>query len=165
VVLAQRVAETPSSREAAISSSLLYPFIIFAGALQALGAAMNGQLNKSLVNPWLASIVSFVPVVAVLVILFAVQMKTLPSGNNVAAMPWWAPLGGITGAVAVFAGLLFIQRIGAGPFNGLTIAANLIASIAIDQFGIANVPQHPINALRVVGAILMVAGVSLIARF
>jgi len=148
-----------------MSPTLIYPFILFAGCLQALGAAMNGQLSKSLVNPWLASIVSFVPVVTVLVILFAVQTKTLPTGSDVAAMPWWAPLGGVTGALAVFAGLIFVQKIGAGPFNGLTIAANLIASLAIDQFGIANMPQHPLNAFRVVGAVLMIAGVSLIARF
>lgn len=148
-----------------MSSSLLYPFIIFAGCLQALGAAMNGQLNKSLVNPWLASIVSFVPVVAVLAVVFATQMKPLPSGSDVAAMPWWAPLGGITGAVAVFAGLIFVQKIGAGPINGLTIAANLIASLAIDQFGIANIPHHPMNVFRAIGAVLMIAGVTLIARF
>lgn len=143
----------------------IYGLIIIAGALQALGAAMNGQLNKSLVNPWLASIVSFALVVAVLVVIFGIIPRPLPGGADVAAMPWWAPLGGITGAVAVFVGLLFIQKIGAGPVNGLTIAANLIASLAIDQFGIANMPSHPISVLRIVGAVLMIGGVTLIAKF
>lgn len=148
-----------------MSSALLYPFILVAGALQALGAAMNGQLNKSLVNPWLAGVVSFALVVAVLIVALAIVPRPLPSGADLAAMPWWAPLGGIVGAVAVFAGLLFVQKIGAAPVNGLTIAANLVASLAIDQFGIANVPQHPLNLLRVAGAVLMIAGVTLIARF
>ncbi len=31
----------------------LLPFIILGGALQSCGAAMNGQLCKSLLNPWL----------------------------------------------------------------------------------------------------------------
>ena len=148
-----------------MSNIWIYGLIIVAGALQALGAAINGQLNKSLVNPWLASVVSFALVLSVLVVIFAIVPKPLPSGAVVAAMPWWAPLGGITGAVAVFAGLLFIQKIGAGPVNGLTIAANLIASLAIDQFGIANVPSHPVSALRVAGALLMIGGVTLIAKF
>jgi Putative inner membrane exporter, YdcZ len=37
----------------------IIPFIIFGGALQSCGAAMNGQLNKHVVNPWLASAISF----------------------------------------------------------------------------------------------------------
>ena len=37
----------------------LLPFIIIVGALQSCGAAMNCQLCKSLLNPWLASALSF----------------------------------------------------------------------------------------------------------
>lgn len=36
----------------------IIPFMILGGALQSCGAAMNGQLNKCLANPWLASAVS-----------------------------------------------------------------------------------------------------------
>jgi len=148
-----------------MSQIWIVPFIVVAGCLQAFGAAMNGQLNKSLVNPWLASLVSFILVVAVLALLFTSQMKPLPTGADVADMPWWAPLGGIVGAVAVFAGLLFVQKIGAGTVNGLTIAANLVTSLAIDQFALAGMPHHPLSLLRVVGAVLMIGGVTLIARF
>jgi transporter family-2 protein len=35
------------------------PFIVLGGALQGCGAAMNGQLNKYVVKPWLASAISF----------------------------------------------------------------------------------------------------------
>jgi uncharacterized membrane protein YdcZ (DUF606 family) len=42
-----------------MNAGWIIPFIIFGGALQSCGAAMNGQLNKSLGNPWLASAVSF----------------------------------------------------------------------------------------------------------
>ena len=37
----------------------VFPFILLGGALQTCGAAMNGQLNKSLANPYLALTVSF----------------------------------------------------------------------------------------------------------
>ena len=42
-----------------MNASWIVPFILLGGALQSCGAAMNGQLNKSLVNPYLASAVSF----------------------------------------------------------------------------------------------------------
>ncbi|BCF94723.1 MULTISPECIES: hypothetical protein [Paraburkholderia] len=37
----------------------IYPFIILGGILQAAGAPISGELKGSLVNPWLASGVSF----------------------------------------------------------------------------------------------------------
>jgi transporter family-2 protein len=40
--------------------------IIIAGVLQAWGPPMNNALKKALVNPWLGSLVSFLPIVAFL---------------------------------------------------------------------------------------------------
>jgi transporter family-2 protein len=151
--------------ETFMNSTWFFPFIAFAGVLQAAGAAINCVLNKSLVNPWLATGMSFLLVTFVAIALFICMPKPLPTASDVQAMPWWAPLGGITGAVAVFAGLLLIQRLGAGPVNGVTITANLIASLAIDHYGLLGIEQHAMNPWRLVGAILMVAGVVLIAKF
>lgn len=148
-----------------MSNGWALPFIIVAGALQALGATMNGVLAKSLVNPWLATSISFLLVLFLAVALFACMPRPLPSAGDLAAMPWWAPLGGITGAVAVFAGLLLIQKLGAGPVNGLTITANLLASLLIDHFGLLRMEVHSLNPYRITGAVLMIAGVALIARF
>jgi transporter family-2 protein len=80
-------------------------------------------------------------------------------------MPWWAPLAGLAGAVAVIAGLMFADKIGAGPLNGLIITANILASLAIDHFGLMNMPVHTLNGWRVLGGLLMVAGIAVISRF
>ncbi len=37
----------------------IVPFIITGGPLQSCGAAMKGQLNKHVVNPWIVSAISF----------------------------------------------------------------------------------------------------------
>lgn len=79
-------------------------------------------------------------------------------------MPWWAPLAGLTGAVAVFASLALIDKIGAGPVNGLIITANLL-TLAIDHFGLMNMPVHTLNAGRAIGGLLMAAGIILVFRF
>ena len=148
-----------------MSASWLYPFILLAGVLQAAGNSMNGQLNKSMGNPYLAATVSFALIVFAFAGLFAVMPRPLPTAAGISAMPWWAPLGGLTGAVAVFAGLMFVQKVGAGPFNGLTITANLLFSLAIDNFGLLDMPVHSFNIWRALGAVLMIAGVTLIALF
>ena len=80
-------------------------------------------------------------------------------------MPWWAPLGGIAGAVAVFGGLVFVDKVGAGPFNGLLITANILTSLAVDNFGWLGMAAHVQSPEHWVGAGLMVAGIVLIAKF
>jgi hypothetical protein len=49
-----------------ISAAWLYPIILIAGALQAWGPPMNNALKKALANPWLSSLVSFLPIIAAL---------------------------------------------------------------------------------------------------
>jgi bacterial/archaeal transporter family-2 protein len=148
-----------------MSSAWLYPFIIVAGVLQAAGAVMNAQLRSYLVNAWLASFVSFVLIAFFFAAMFAILPRPLPTAQSLGAMPWWAPLGGLAGAVAVFAGLTLIDKLGAGVVNGLIIAANIVASIAIDHFGLLNTPIHEANIYRILGGALMVGGIALVSRF
>ena len=148
-----------------ISAAWLYPIILICGALQAWGPPMNGALRSALTNPWLASIVSFLPIIGFLGVVFLCQPRPLPTADGVAGMPWWAPLGGIIGAFAVVAGLLFVNKVGAGVFGGLTITANILMSLAIDHFGLFGMPTHTLNIGRIAGGLLMVAGIALISWF
>jgi bacterial/archaeal transporter family-2 protein len=147
-----------------MNSIWVYPLILIAGALQAWGPPMNGALRAALTNPWLASLVSFLPVVAFLGVLLLCLPRPLPTLEGVGAMPWWAPLGGLIGAFAVVAGLMFVNRVGAGSFAGLTITANILMSPAIDHFGLLHMEVHPVNPWRAAGAVLMMTGIALISR-
>jgi transporter family-2 protein len=148
-----------------ISAAWLYPIILIAGALQAWGPPMNNALRGSLENPWLASLVSFLPVVAFLACLLLCVPIPLPTAKGLASMPWWAPLGGLVGAFAVIAGLLFVGKVGAGTFAGLTITANILMSLVIDRQGLFGMEVHDLSAGRIAGAALMVAGIVLISKF
>lgn len=148
-----------------INQSWLYPVIIIAGLLQAWGPPMNGALQKSLANPWLASFVSFLPVLALLICVFLCIPKPLPNGTSLAAMPWWAPLGGLVGSLAVIVGLMFVQKVGAGTLAGLTITANILMSLVIDNYGFFGMQQHQLSIGRIAGGLLMVAGIYLISKF
>lgn len=147
-----------------MNAGWIYPLIILGGALQTCGAAMNGQLGQSLENRWLASAVSFALITAFFCCLFAMFPSPLPSAENLARMPWWAPVGGLVGAVQVYAGLTLVQRVGAGPFVGFTVTAALVMSLVLDHFGWFHLPVHAINLWRVLGAVLMIAGITLIAK-
>jgi transporter family-2 protein len=48
---------------------------------------------------------------------------------------------------AVIAGLLFVGKVGAGAFAGLTITANILMSLAIDRFGMFGMQVHELGAV------------------
>ena len=108
---------------------------------------------------------SFLPIVAFLACLLFCLPRPLPTMDGISGMPWWAPLGGLVGALAVVAGLLFVDKVGAGAFAGLTITANILMSLVIDKYGWFGMEVHPLNGWRMLGAAFMVGGIALIAKF
>ena len=80
------------------------------------------------------------------------------------SMPWWAPLGGLAGAVQVYAGLTQVNKVGTGIFMGVTVTAALVASVLIE---LRLVPHGAasISWLRALGVALLVGGVTLVAKF
>ena len=54
-------------------------------------------------------------------------------------------LGGVAGAFAVVAGLLFVDRIAAVRCAALTIDVNLVASMLLDQLDLIGLPLHRIS--------------------
>jgi transporter family-2 protein len=147
-----------------MNASWIIPFILLGGALQSCGAAMNGQLNKSLVNPFLASAVSFLIITFFFLAVFFAVPHPLPVMQNLREMPWWAVFGGLVGAVQVFAGLTLVQRVGTGNFMAMTVTAALIASLAIDHFGWFRMDIHAATPTRLAGVLALVLGVVLITR-
>jgi transporter family-2 protein len=148
-----------------MNAAWIIPFIIVGGALQSCGAAMNGQLNKYVINPWLASAISFALITFFFLGATLIMPHPLPTRDQLAQMPWWAVVGGLVGAVQVYAGLTLVNKVGAGPFVGLTVTAALITSLLIDHFGWFRMSAHPLNAGRILGGFLLIGGISLIAKF
>ena len=138
--------------------------LFWAECSRTCGAAMNAQLFQSLEKKWLASAISFTLIMAFFVAAFVMFPHPLPTAAALAKMPWWAPLGGLVGAVQVYAGLTLVQKVGAGPFVGITVTDALVMSLVVDHNGRFHMPIHAISSWRVVGAALMIGGVSLIAR-
>jgi transporter family-2 protein len=70
-----------------MNASWIIPFIILGAALQSCGAAMNGQLHKSVINPWLASAISFALITFFFSGAFLVMPNPHPTSKDLASMP------------------------------------------------------------------------------
>lgn len=148
---------------------MVYFIIIAAGSLIAMQAGSNATLQRSLNNPFMSSAVSFGTGLAALslalLLYLIVTKQPLPSAQQWTAVPWWGWMGGSLGALYVLAGVLTAERVGTAVFVGLSVTASIVASLAIDHFGLLGLHRHPAGLGRLMGGALMILGMLLIGRF
>lgn len=138
--------------------------VILAGAMLPVQAGLNAKVGKALESPVHASFLSFVigAVALVLYLLVTRQPAQWQQWREVPAVAWSA---GVFGAVYVTITILAFPRLGAPLTFGLIVAGQLLIALLLDHFKILVAEQHPINFYRLLGVVLIVAGVVLIRRF
>lgn len=144
---------------------LILPFVAFAGALNTVQSGANAQLAKALGQPWWAAVAVYVTGLCAALAAIVVAGVGWPGWDKAAGAPWWAWTGGLLGAAYVAAMLAFAERLGSAVFTGVTVTAAIVASLALDHYGLVGFKEHPFTLWRGVGAALMLGGLGLIARF
>lgn len=107
-------------------------------------------------------LVATLAMVMVLVVYTALADAPRPRASGVAALPWWAWVGGLCGATYVVSVFAFIPEIGVAPTVALTVAGQQIASVLVDRYGLLRLPRRRITAPRLLGVGLLLSGVVLI---
>ena len=82
-----------------------------------------------------------------------------------AAAPWWAWTGGLLATVFILAQLFAAEQLGSAVFMTLTVTAAVGMSLLLDHFGLVGFKEHPLGWGRAAGAVLIFAGLGLIARY
>ena len=136
---------------------------LMAGALLPLQALINARLGHSTTGGLFASACSFLVGTIALALVLLVTRQALPSLDTVARLPAWTWLGGLFGAAFVVVATLAIPRIGASSLVALVVLGQMAASLALDHFGILQAPK-PVDMLRLLGALLIIAGVLLVLQ-
>ncbi len=144
---------------------LAFLLVAIAGALNSVQSGANAQLVRSTERPWLAALIVSLVTAAVFAAGWAVTGLRLPEPGRLAAVPWWAWTGGLCGATYVAATLFFAEALGASTFTGVSVTAALAISILVDHFGLVGFAQHTASPLRIAGALGMIGGLVLVARF
>lgn len=143
---------------------LVFPMILAVGAgislvvQQALNANLRTALNSA---AWSGFMSYFIGVVCMAALAIFLQ-DPIPSAATAARISWWAWGGGLFGAIFIGLGILLVPQLGAATFFALLIAGQMLGSILFDHFGLLGLPVHPISAVRLAGAALLVGGVVLI---
>ncbi len=122
--------------------------------------SVNARLRRSVGSPFLASLVSFGigTLVLGLIALAAPGRPGIPAAV-VGAHPWWIWTGGLLGVVFLTGNLLLLPVLGAVQTVVLPVFGQITMGLAIDALGWFGGLVVPLGPARVVGALLVAAGV------
>ena len=146
-------------------SVLLYLFAVLAGGLNTVQTGANVTLSKALGQPIASLFVVTFMSVATYVAAIPFVGFGLPGLDRVASVPWWGWFGGVLGGVYVLSMIFVAEKVGAAAFMGLTVTSALVTSLIFDHFGWLGFDVHAAGLWRVLGGVLMVAGVALVCIF
>jgi transporter family-2 protein len=134
-----------------------------AGGLIALQAPINSTLGRS-VGTFQAAFMSFLVGTIALAVVATFARGGLGQIGEVRNVAWYYLIGGLLGAVYVSSVLVTVRSLGAGGVTAATIAGQLTLAVVVDHFGWLGVERQAITLPRVVGILLLAAGVALVVR-
>src|SRR5215510_11366102 len=162
---AEAGAPSSSKSDEAIMDTLFIPLVIplalAAGALLAVQAGANAQLSRAIGSPFAATTLQL-SVGAILLLLITLLSGTILALSRLPHAQWWHVVGGTASAFYVISGILLFPRIGAVVSVGLFIAGQVLASTALDVFGLLGVTAIGLSPGVSGGAGLVMAGAALI---
>ena len=135
------------------------------GACFALQASANGNFRINLrcagghTGPMWAAFFSICGTFLTAVSAMVILRPQSPTVEMLRQTPWWNWIGGPLGALIVLGGATLVSELGAALFLALVVSGQLICSLLLDHFALLGLPEQPITPGRVLGAVLVVAGV------
>ncbi|HAT55732.1 MAG TPA: hypothetical protein DCW31_10955 [Lactobacillus sp.] len=139
---------------------LLFPVAMGAGL--AMQTAVNSKLRSFVLSSFLSSGFSFLVAWLFLLILsLETHQPLLVSPDLFTHAPAWLWLGGLFGAVALTGNVILFQKIGSLQTTVLPIMGQILMSVLIDQFGLFQSPVSRLSFAKVLGLIIIIAGVLL----
>ena len=134
-------------------------FGVLVGLVMPIQTSANSRLRLSVGSPFLASLVSFTVGFLTLLVAALLIDGHLPRPSLAADLPAWIWAGGVLGVVVLTGNIFLFPRLGAVQTVVLPITGQVIMGLLIDHFGLFRAPVHVLNATRLLGALLLVAGV------
>ncbi|MGI8704789.1 MAG: DMT family transporter [Sphingomicrobium sp.] len=145
--------------------AVLIPILLvfIAGAMVALQAPTNAMLARAGSSAVLAALISFAVGTAALLAVWLMSGNR-PGTSAFAGLPWYAWMGGLYGAVFVAVAAYAAPKIGVASLITIGIAGQIAMALLLDHIGAMGLPKEQISVGRLLGALLVFAGVVLVRR-
>jgi len=143
---------------------ILLAAVFVAGMLQPIQAGMNAEFRRHAAHPLQAALLNMFVGFAVVLCVVLVGRIGLPSWSTLNSAPWWSMMGGFLGATLVLTMLMAAPVLGAALLIACFVAGQLVSSITLDQHALVGYELRRFTPGRVLGVLLLFAGVLLIER-
>ena len=137
---------------------------ILVGLALPVQTSVNNKLRDKVGTPYNSSLVSFIISTVFLACLLLVtgQGFHLPM-DQLAGEPFWVWLGGLCGVVFLTANVILLTKLGSAETVILPVLGQLLMGLLVDSLGLFRAQQIPLTPLRAGGAVLVLAGVMVVA--
>jgi bacterial/archaeal transporter family-2 protein len=147
------------------SRFFLVVMALVSGAILPVQATINFRMSKQVGGPIVSAFVSFA-VGTIGLLIYLVASKQFNFREIIAQpSPWWIWIGGLLGAVYVSSVVVLVPKLGVALAFSLIIAGQMIMAIIFDHFGWLGLAIKEISPGKIIGVLLLVAGVVLIRKF
>jgi bacterial/archaeal transporter family-2 protein len=144
---------------------LLMFLTLLTGALLPIQAILNTRLGKQTGGSLMGSLLSFiVGLICLLVLNLVTNTSAVVNLKPATVMPWYIWLGGFLGAIFVGYITWVNQQQGVALTFALVVSGQVFCSLAIDHFGLLGSAVRTITLEKILGAVLIIAGIVLIKK-
>lgn len=143
--------------------NILYVLLALAGGMGlSVQSAVNSRLSTGVGSqPLVAALISFTVGALCLAVIAAWQANWPNVTTNILHQPWWRWLGGILGSCFVFISIFLAPKLGVANTMFLFIIGQLASGMAIDGFGLIQMPLRPVHWWKFAGMGVMLSGLFL----
>ena len=133
------------------------------GLLMPFQTAANSRLRQVVGPAYVSTLVSFtVSTLALLLVSLLAGIPILPTETMLAEAPWWSWFVGIVAVVTITIAIHLFKEIGQLQALIIPMFSQLIFSLLIDHFGWFGAKVIPLGTNRIIGALLLIVGVTLV---
>jgi transporter family-2 protein len=139
---------------------ILAVWSFLAGAGIPLIGVLNSGIARSVGNPFAATAIMFAIAMSV-ALGTTLLMFGFPTVSELRSAP---PVGYTAGLLIGFYALsatVIIPRFGAASFIAFILIAQLLTSAIVDQFGLFGMTRRPVDAMKLVGLIIIATGIAI----
>ena len=132
-----------------------YFISIFTGIVLAIMISLNGGLGHISGNYASSVIIHFVGLIGIIFVLIFTKSKI----KNLKGIPFYMFTGGLIGILTVLFTNIGFSGLGVSLTVSLSLLGQLITSLIIDHFGYFNMPVIEFDKKKILGLIIIIAGI------
>lgn len=143
------------------SYALLAAWTVMAGVGIPLIGVLNSGMARSVGNPFAATAVMFA-IAMVVALGLTLPVHGLPTTAQLGSAPLLSYAAGLLIGFYALSATIIIPRFGAASFVSYILVAQLLTSAAIDQFGLFGMAKRPVDATKLIGLTVIMAGIFIV---